>query len=69
MKNIPCSWVGRINTVKMAILLNTIYNFNVISIKLPMTFFTELKPKISQFIWKHKNEKHTKMLQKFSVVV
>ena len=34
-----------------------------------MTFFTELEPKISQFIWKHKTEKHTKMLQKFSVVL
>ena len=42
---------------------------SVIPIKLPMTFFTELEPKISQFIWKHKNEKRTKMFQKFSVVV
>ena len=51
---IPCSWVGRINTVKLAILPNVIYRFNVIPIKLPMAFFTELEQKFSQFIWKHR---------------
>ena len=44
----------RINTVKMTLLPNAIYRFNVISIKLPMAFFTELKQNFSQFIWKHK---------------
>lgn len=56
-KGLPCLWVSRINTVKMAVLAKGTYRFSATPIKISTQFFSDLKSTVFRSLWKHKRPK------------